>query len=63
MDKKIVENVLFIIVGVILLGVVELKLINLTDILTIIVGFIGFAALLNGAFGLYNIIRSEKHEN
>lgn len=56
MNKK-VENLIFVIVGAILLVLVEFKLIHLAEILAIILGFIGFAALLNGAFGLYNLYR------
>lgn len=51
------ENLLFIVAGAIVLAAVEFKLINLTEILMIVLGFIGFAALLNGVFGLYNTFK------
>ncbi|MCE5214984.1 MAG: hypothetical protein LLF83_09740 [Methanobacterium sp.] len=58
MREKIVENVLFIIAGVIVLLAVELKFIHLNEIIMIVLGFVGFAALLNGAYGLYNTLSS-----
>lgn len=58
MREKIIENLLFIIAGAIVIAAVELKLINLTEIVMVILGFIGFAALLNGVYGLYNSLRS-----
>lgn len=61
MDKK-VENMLFIVIGAILLIVVELKLVYLTEILLLVLGFMGFAALLNGAFGFYNIYRKDSND-
>ena len=62
MDKKIIENVIFIIVGVVILLVVELQLIQFSEIIVIILGLIGFLALVNGVFGLYNAIK-HKNEN
>lgn len=56
MNKK-VENSIYIIIGAILIVIVELKLIHLAEILALTLGFIGFAALLKGAFGLYNLHR------
>jgi hypothetical protein len=58
MREKLVENILFIVAGAIVLLAVELKLIHLNEILMIVLGFIGFAALLNGAYGLYNTLSS-----
>lgn len=60
MDKKIIENVIFIIVGVVILLVVELQLIQFSEIIVIILGLIGFLALVNGAFGLYNVIKQKE---
>ncbi|WP_321423265.1 hypothetical protein [uncultured Methanobacterium sp.] len=60
MDKKIIENAIFIIVGVAILLVVELQLIQFSEIIMIILGLIGFLALVNGAFGLYNALRHKK---
>ena len=53
MERRILKNSLFVVAGIILLAVIELNLVNLTDLLMLIVGFIGFATLLNGAYGLY----------
>lgn len=61
MDKKL-ENILFIVVGAVLLVVVEFKLIHLAELLVLALGFIGFAAILNGVFGFYNMYRSGSNE-
>jgi hypothetical protein len=53
MEQKYMKNGLFIVAGLILITAVELKLLQLNELFVLIVGFIGFAALLNGAFGLY----------
>jgi hypothetical protein len=58
MREKILENVLFIVAGVVVLLAVELKFIQLNEIIMIILGFVGFAALLNGAYGLYNTLKT-----
>lgn len=58
MREKLVEYSLFTIAGIIVLVAVELKFIHVSEILMIILGFIGFVALLHGIFGLYNTIKS-----
>jgi hypothetical protein len=60
MDKKIIENVIFIIVGVAILLVVELQLMQFSEIIVIILGLVGFLALVNGAFGLYNALKHKE---
>lgn len=60
MDKKIIENVIFIIVGVVILLVVELQLMQFSEIIVIILGLVGFLALVNGAFGLYNALKHKE---
>ena len=55
--NKIAENTIYIIIGAILLLITEFKLLNLSEIITIIIGFVGFAALLNGVFGFYNLYK------
>jgi len=60
MDKKIIENVIFIIVGAAILLVVELQLIHFSEIIVIILGLVGFLALVNGAFGLYNALKHKE---
>lgn len=58
MREKLVEYSLFTIAGVIVLAAVELKFIHVSEIFMIILGFIGFVALLHGVFGLYNTLKS-----
>lgn len=54
MNRKIIESIIYIIVGAAILLTVELKFIQFAELINIILGFIGFAALLNGFFGLYS---------
>ncbi len=56
--EKLVEYSLFTIAGVAVLAAVELKLIHENEILMFIIGFIGFVALLQGVFGLYNTLKT-----
>lgn len=60
MNKKIIENVIFIIVGIAILLVAELQLMHLSEIIVIILGLVGFLALVNGAFGLYNVLKHKE---
>ena len=53
------KNIIFVILGGILLIIVELKLIQLNEILLLILGFIGFVAFIDGIFGLYHILKKE----
>ena len=59
MDKDIIKNVLFIIVGAVLLGIVELKLFQFNEIITLVIGFIGFVGVVDGIFGLYNVFKKK----
>lgn len=61
--NKIAENSIYIVVGAILMLVAEFKLVNLSEILVIIIGFVGFAALLNGVFGFYNLYKKSSNEH
>ncbi len=60
MNKKLVENIIFIVVGVVILVVVELPLMKFTEIITIILGLVGFLALIQGCFGLYTVLRHKE---
>jgi len=55
MNNDIVKNVLFIVIGAVLLSIVELKLFQFNEIITLIIGFIGFIGVVDGIFGLYNV--------
>jgi len=57
MNGDITKNLVFIVVGVILIVIVELKLFHLNETITLILGLIGFVALVEGVFGLYNLIK------
>ena len=59
MDRDIMKNIFFIIIGIVLLGIVELKVMQLTEIIMLVLGLIGFVALIDGIFGLYNALRTE----
>ena len=59
MDQDIVKNIFFIIIGAVLLGIVELNVIQLNEIIMLVLGIIGFLALIDGIFGLYNALRKE----
>jgi hypothetical protein len=62
MVKAIVKNVCYIVIGAILLGIVYLKLMVLSELLMLLIGIVGFMVLVNGIFGLYNIIRPETEQ-
>lgn len=62
MNREIVKNIFFIVIGAVLLGIVEFMVFQLTEIIVFIIGFVGFLALIDGIFGLYNTIRNE-HKN
>jgi hypothetical protein len=50
MDRKILRNIILIIVGVILLVVSEFKLIQLPEFLNLLLGLIGFVILIDGIY-------------
>jgi uncharacterized membrane protein HdeD (DUF308 family) len=54
--NEIIENILFIIVGMALLIPLLLKFIELPEILMILLVFVGLAAVLNGAFNIIYIV-------
>ncbi|MGA2677242.1 MAG: hypothetical protein ABSE83_10155 [Methanobacterium sp.] len=57
MDRKILRNIILIIVGVILLVVSEFKLIQLPEFLNLLLGLIGFVILIDGIYELYKILK------
>jgi hypothetical protein len=57
MDRKILRNIILIIVGVILLVVTEFKLIQLPDFLNLLLGLIGFVILIDGIYELYKVLK------
>ena len=59
MEREIIKNIFFIIIGAVLIGIVELKVIQLNEIIMLVLGLIGFIALVDGIFGLYNALRTE----
>jgi hypothetical protein len=59
MENEIMESILFTAAGGLVLAAVELNLVQIPEILTLILGFIAFAALLHGIFGLYNALTSK----
>ena len=61
--NKIIESILYIIVGVIILIVVEFKIIQFAELITLILGFVGFAALLNGVFGIFSALTQKKESD
>lgn len=63
MNKKIIESIIYIIVGTVILLAIEFKFIQFAELINIILGFIGFAALLNGLFGLYSTFSSKSSIN
>ncbi len=58
MNRDLVKNLVFIVIGAILVVIVELKLFQNNQTLMLILGLIGFVALVDGVFGLYNIIKN-----
>lgn len=58
--NQIIKNVIFIIVGAAIFLSVELQIIKLSEILTIIVGLIGFLAMIDGVFGLYKNLKHKE---
>jgi hypothetical protein len=60
MEQKMMSNILYIVAGIIIITTIELKLIHLNELLMLVIGFIGFAALLNGIFGLYTDLKGHK---
>ena len=57
MDQDIAKNVLFVVIGAVLLVIVELKLYQFNEIISLVLGFIGFFGVVDGIFGLYNIFK------
>jgi len=57
MNGNLIKNLGFVVVGAILVAIVELKLFHFNETITLIMGLIGFVALVEGVFGLYNLIR------
>jgi hypothetical protein len=57
MDRKILRNIILIIVGVVLLVVTEFKLIQLPDFLNLLLGLIGFVILIDGIYELYKVLK------
>lgn len=60
MRNKILENSLFTLAGGLVLAAVELKLVQMPEILLIVLSFIGFAALLQGIFGLCHLLTTKE---
>ncbi len=63
MENEILENILFVIAGGLVLVALEIKLVQIPEIFLIILSFIGFAALLQGIFGLYNVFTSKEEDS
>lgn len=60
MENTILENILYVVAGGLVLAAVELKLVQIPEFFMIILSCIGFAALLQGIFGLYHALNSKK---
>jgi len=60
MENKILENILFAVAGGLVLAAVELKLVQIPEIFLIVLSFIGFAALLQGIYGLYYFLTTKE---
>lgn len=61
MNKKLIESLLFMVVGLAMFLVVELKYLQFTELFMILMGFIGLAAVFNGIFGFYEAIHYKKY--
>jgi hypothetical protein len=61
MENKILENILFTLAGGLVLAAVELKLVQIPEIVLIVLSFIGFAALLHGIFGLCYFLTTKEN--
>ena len=61
---SVLKNSVFIICGIVLMYIAEFILqgTDQTEIIKLILGFVGFASILNGAFGLYGLYRPHKNE-
>ena len=57
LNQKILRNIILIIAGAIILGVVEFKLIQLPEILMLLLSVIGFIVLVDGIYELYKTLR------
>ena len=62
MNREIIKNIIFVVIGAVLLGIVEFKVLQITEIIALIIGFIGFMVLIDGIFGLYNTIKKEPED-
>ncbi len=56
MNKKMAESFLYLIIGVAIIYAVEIEILKLPELFVILLDFAAFAAILHGAFELYNII-------
>jgi len=61
MENKILENILFTVAGGLVLAAVELKLVQIPEIFLIVLSFIGFAALLQGIYGLHYLLTTKEN--
>jgi hypothetical protein len=61
--KPIPKNIAFIIGGIILMLLAEFMLHGEKyEIIKLVIAFVGFAALLNGAFGFYELYKPHKDD-
>ncbi|MCE5214111.1 MAG: zinc ribbon domain-containing protein [Methanobacterium sp.] len=63
MDNKILENVIYVLFGILIQLLLYFKLIELPELFMIIIGFIGFAAIVYGLLELAENLRERKTIN
>ncbi len=63
MRNKTLSNVLFIIIGILIIFILELKFVKLPELLVILLGFIGFALIINSAFEIISIFKNDETES
>jgi hypothetical protein len=60
MDDKVLENIIYILFGILIQLILFFKFIELPELFTIILGFIGFAAIVYGLLELAGILMERK---
>lgn len=60
MNNKLTKNILYIVVGIFIISALEFEIIDIPKFFAILLGFIGFSAVINGVFGFGGIFNSDK---
>jgi hypothetical protein len=60
MENKILENIIYVLFGILIQLILFFKLIELPEFFIIIVGFVGFAAIVYGFLELFSVMMEKR---